>query len=427
MTETQSQAASKLTRWANVGERGAAVAFVGREAEIGVAIDQLATWHPGTSPGRTVVAQGAPGAGKTALLHEIGRRLSRRLPQATAIYRATPWRRHSVGNVLLSLAEQMMGASRDAFRTTAGTTTSIGAKAIALARHDRSQSRAPPSLACWDDLETLFAHQSQQAKPTLLMVDEIQRIGDDAETADLLFQLHDQTTFPVVLVCGGLSTSAARLREVGISRLVDANVLRIDALEPEQAERCLEQSLGMMADDVGISGHADHWARQLAPETGGWPQHVTSHIRAAAAALRASGRFAFDGGNLDSARRRAQADMRHYYEQRLETSRTDAAVVFAVHEAARQRETYADDAADVVGIVAATLSGQRRSSHEGRFPDGMRCVEKMLHAGVIAYAGSTSTSPICVPIPSMAAHIARALSAEQRTDILCTLGLSTDQ
>ena len=64
-----------------------------------------------------------------------------------------------------------------------------------------------------------------------------------------------------------------------------------------------------------------------------------------------------------------------------------------------------------------------RASHESRFPDGMRCVEQMLHAGVIAYAGSTTTSPLYVPIPSMAAHIASLLSAEQRTDVLRSLGL----
>ena len=423
MTEIQTQAASRLTRWANVGERGAAVAFVGREAEIDLAIDQLATWRPGTSPGRTVVAQGAPGAGKTALLHEIGQRLARRLPQANAVYRATPWGRPSVGNVLLALAQKMLGASEDASRITTETITSNGAKADALAHDGRPQSSAPPTLACWDDLETLFGHQAKQAKPTLLLVDEIQRIGDDDETADLLFHLHDQTTFPVVLVCGGLSTAAARLREVGISRLADGNVLRIDALAPEQAEQCLERSLGMMADDVGISGHADHWARQLAPATRGWPQHVTCHIRAAAGALRDSGRLAFDVDNLDDARRRAEADMRRYYEQRLETSRTDAAVVFAVQAAATRRETYAEDAADLVDTVAATLSGQRRSGHASRFPDGMGCVQQMLHAGVIAYAGSTTTSPLSVPIPSMAAHIASLLSAEQRVDILRTLGI----
>ncbi len=31
----------------------------------------------------------------------------------------------------------------------------------------------------------------------------------------------------------------------------------------------------MMAEDIGIAGHPDEWARHLAPRTHGWPQQVT--------------------------------------------------------------------------------------------------------------------------------------------------------
>ena len=91
MTGDRMDWGEKLARWANVGERGAPVAFAGREREIDFAISQLEAWRPGTTPGRTVVAQGAPGAGKTALLGEIARRLPERLPVAAAIYMPTPW------------------------------------------------------------------------------------------------------------------------------------------------------------------------------------------------------------------------------------------------------------------------------------------------------------------------------------------------
>ncbi len=417
MTQERDEASRNLTRWANIGERDAPTVFVGREQEIDLAISQLATWQAGASRGRTVVAQGAPGAGKTALLNEIGRRLGGRLPGAAAIYRVTPWSGRSVGSLLSSLAERMLGASQDAFRTTTGSRDSVGATAVAIARHDRVRSTAPPDLSCWDDLETLFAHEAHRAKPTLLLVDEIQRMGEAEEVRDLLYHLHDQTTFPVVLVCGGLSTSAAHLRELGLSRLADANVLRIGALESAEAEQCLEQSLRRMANEVGIEGHADHWARQLAPQTHGWPQHVTCHIRAAASALRASGRLAFDDANLEEARERAHANMQHYYEQRLDSAGMDATIVFAVHEAARGGQIHADDAADLVNRATPTLTGSRRSRHEARFPDAMDCVQRMLHAGVVAYSGNTATSTLAVPIPSLATYIASLLSREQRKQV----------
>ena len=422
MTPQRTDASAKLERWANVGERDAPAVFVGREREIDLAISQLATWQAGASRGRTVVAQGAPGAGKTALLDQIGRQLIERLPGAVAISRATPWNRRSARNVLHALAARMMGRAADEFRTTAGTESSIGARAVATARHSRSESTAPPELSCWDDLETLFSDQAGRAKPTLLLVDEIQRLGEDEETKDLLYHLHDQATFPIVLICGGLSTSAAHLRELGLSRLADGNVLRIGALTTEEAEQCLEESLRMMAEDVGIDGHPDHWARQLAPATHGWPQHVTCHIRAAAAALRAS-ELAFDAGNLHKAAALADAAMRDYYEQRLETSATDAMVVFAVHQSISRRPLRRTEAAAVVDSVRPLLGSADGEEHDRTFRHPRDCVERMIHAGVIAYAGATTTSSLSIPIPSMAGHVAGLLSADQREDVRRTLGL----
>ena len=419
----ETNASAKLERWANIGERSAPVAFVGRKREIDLVIAQLANWRPGLSAGRTVVIQGAPGVGKTALLHQIGRVLPGRLPNAVAIGRPTPWNRRSVGNVLRTLAAQMMRTTEDDFRTTTGTESFIGARAVATARHSRSRSTAPPELSCWDDLETLFANRAEQAKPTLLLVDEIQRIGHDEETKDLLYHLHDQTTFPVVLVCGGLSTSAAHLRELGLSRLADGNVLRIDALTTDEAEQCLEESLRMMADDVGIDGHADHWARQLAPATHGWPQHVTCHIRAAASALRTSKRLTFDDSNLNEAVALAEAAMRDYYEQRLEASATDAMIVFAVHQSISRRPVRRTEAIAVVDSVRPLLRAEAGDEHDRTFRHPRDCVERLLHAGVIAYAGATTTSSLSIPVPSMAAHVAGLLSAEQREEVGRALGL----
>ena len=421
MTQEKTKAAAKLQHWANVGERGPAVAFVGREQEIELAISQLATWRPGLTPGRTVVAQGAPGAGKTALLNEIGRRLPERLPNAVSIYLPTPWNQRSAPNVLQTLAARMMGTTGDEFCTTKGTQGSIGVRAIAAARLGRSQSTAPPDLSSWSDLETLFADQVGRARPTLLLVDEVQRMGDDQETVDLLYHLHDQTTFPVVLVCGGLSTSAAHLRGLGLSRLADGNVLAIDALSLVDAQECLEESLRMMAEDAGIEGHPDGWALRLAGATYGWPQHATCHIRGAAGAFQASGRLVFDDDNMAHAAALAAAAMRDYYEQRLEASRTDTSIVFAVHEVARRAPTDAAAAADVVDKVAATLSGNRRKLYEV-FPDALHCLHQMLHSGVIAYSGNTATSPLSIPIPSMADYVARQLPREQRNDVRRLLG-----
>ena len=427
MTRNQPEIAEKLVRWANVGERGAPVAFVGREREIDLALRQLTTWQPGTSPGRTIVAQGAPGAGKTALLGEIGKRLPAVVPDAGSIYLPTPWIDDDVQHVLEELAVAMMGVPADAFGTTRSSETSAGVRAIATARHGEFRSVVPPDLTTWSAFRRHFGSRSEQARPTVLLVDEIQRIGAHGATTNLLHHLHDQTAFPLLLVGGGLSTSAARLTEAGLTRLDETHVLRIDALTLDEARRSLEESLRIMADDVGgITGHPDQWARRLAPPTHGWPQHVTCHFRAAAEALLASRRLAFDDANLQRALTGAQANRRRYYDRRLEASRTHPMIVHAIHAAIRRGDVLRTDAMAIVDAVRSQLGPYEQEEHVGVFPRASDCVRQMLHAGVIAYGTTATTSPLSIPIPSMVAHIASLLPRERREEVRRMLDLAPD-
>ena len=422
MAQEHIEVSDKLDRWLNIGERDAPVAFTGRDREIALAIRQLTTWQQRTSRGRTVIALGAPGAGKTAMLYEIGRRLPEVRRDATAIYMPTPWVDEDVPGLIEELAIIMMGVDATTLRSTRTQVTTAGVKVMATMQHGEPRSESPPRLNTWSAFEQEFSSLAERARPTLLLVDEVQRMGTGEATRNLLYYLHDQSTFPVVLVCSGLSTSASHLRGLGLSRVDEGKVLHIQALDVSEAGRCLEESFSMMADDVGIEGHPDRWARQLASATHGWPQHITCHIRAVATALGSSGRLAFDGTNLDEARRMAAINMCQYYEQRLETSRTHATIVFAVQEATKDGKTQAEDAADVVERVVPTLSGSRRAQHIARFRDAMQCVQQMLHAGVVSYSGNTTLSPLTVPIPSLAAHVASLLSTEQRKGIRRLLG-----
>lgn len=417
------EAEEKLLNWAAIGERGDAVAFVGRRREIDLSIRQLATWRPQASAGQVVVVQGAPGAGKTALLGEIARRLPSVVPNAVSMYLPTPWADKDIPSLLERLAVHMMGIENDQLRTVTRAESVLGVKAAVTARQGRTQLVSPPALTTWAAFEGAFEAQSADARPTMLLVDEVQRLGDGEETKRLLFNLHDQTTFPLVLVCGGLSTSAARLMETGLSRLDVGRVLHIGALEVAEARQSLDESLQIMAADVGcIAGHPDQWARRMAGATQGWPQHITCHFRAAAAALLESRRLAFDDENLGRTLARAEANMRGYRDQRLTISQTHPMVAFAVHEAATRRDTTVDDAADVIDQVAAKLSGSSRTRHQARFPTGIHCLNQMLYAGVVAHANA-ARDKLCIPIPSMASHIGGLLAAEQREAVRRTLGL----
>lgn len=407
--------AEKLANWASMGDREAPVAFVGREPEIDMAIRQLATWRAGETPGRTIVAQGAPGAGKTALLREMARRLPEHMPDACAIYRPTPWSSRTVSNVLVALAERMMGASGDLLRTTVMREGTIGAKAIATASQTHSHTTAPAVLSTWDDFETLFTRQAAAAKPTLLLVDEIQRMDDDVETRELLYHLHGQTTFPILLVCGGLSVSASHLEGLGLSRLAEKCILHVAALTLDEARHSLEESLRILAEDVGgITGHFDQWARRLAPATHGWPQHITCHFQAAVRALLASDEPAFEGGSLRRALALAEADMRSYYDRRLEAARASPLIVYAVYKASRSNPVNRAEAMAIVSSVVPALDPHEREDHRASFHRSGECVDQMLYAGVLGHATASRRSPLGIPIPAMATHVASLLTEEEQ-------------
>ena len=414
--------AEKLANWASIGDREAPVAFVGREREIDLAVRQLATWRPGETPGRTIVAQGGPGAGKTALLREMARRLPERIPDAGAIYRPTPWSCRTVRNLLATLAERMMGIPGNPLGSTAHREGTNGAKPVATASQTHSRATAPAALSTWDDFETLFASQASAAKPTLLLVDEIQRMENDLETRELLYHLHGQTTFPILLVCGGLSVSASHLEGLGLSRLAEKSILHVAALTLDEAQQSLEESLRILAQDVGgIPGHFDQWARRLAPATQGWPQHITCHFQAAVRALLESDEPTFEDANLRRTVALAEVDMRSYYDRRLEAARTSPLIVYALYEATRTNPVNRADAMAIVNAVVPTLDPHEQEDHRASFRRSGECVDQMLYAGVLGHATASRRSPLSIPIPSMANHVANLLTEEERTRVRRTL------
>ena len=424
MERMRTGTAEKLANWAMTGERDAPVAFVGRTREIDFATRQLTTWRARTSRGRTIVIQGAPGAGKTALLGEIERRLPSVVPDSRSIYLETPWAPDDIPSILEALAVQMMDVAEDSFRTATRTATTVGVKTPLAAARGRSRILSPPGLTTWRAFEREFQERAAEARPTLLLVDEVQRLVDDDGTKQLLFNLHDQSTFPLILVCGGLSTSSAHLAQLGLSRLDATHVLHLDALTLAEARQSLEASLATMAEDVGgVPGPVDLWARRLARPTHGWPQHITCHFRSAAEALLASRRLTFDDDNLERALSRAAASTRGYYDLRLEASRTDESIVFAVHEAINDGPVRRRDAMAIIEAASAVLSSHEKADHDRNFADASECVDQMLSAGLIAYRTVGKSSTLGIPIPSMAKHVADLLSADHREAVRRALGL----
>ena len=67
----------------------------------------------------------------------------------------------------------------------------------------------------------------------LVLVDESQNLDDDA--GELIHALHTQSEFPFTLVCGGLSDTKDKLRDIGVSRLGGDAIVHIGTLTRDEA------------------------------------------------------------------------------------------------------------------------------------------------------------------------------------------------
>ena len=67
-------------------DRSAPVRFAGRQDEIGLILSRADRMGDDESAGLTVIVQGAPGAGKTALLNEVSKRFHDEAAHRVALY-----------------------------------------------------------------------------------------------------------------------------------------------------------------------------------------------------------------------------------------------------------------------------------------------------------------------------------------------------
>ncbi len=205
--------------------------------------------------------QGAPGAGKTAILSELERRWEAR--------------------IAILIAEAVRPGSSEGWRTTRTGDVSGGVGAgVACVGGRSGRSIAPDRVTLYTPRETLPPHK--WPRPVCLMVDEIQDV--DPEAKSLLRALHLGTMgLPVVAVYAGLGDSHDVLQDTGMTRVSQGAVHNIGTLAPEEAAEAVELMLDRFR--VDRTGAADGWPQRLAEVSERWPQHLHNGMRALAGAL----------------------------------------------------------------------------------------------------------------------------------------------
>ena len=149
------------------------------------------------------------------------------------------------------------------------------------------------------------------------MLDEVQSMRDlagQSEVSNLHQGIHG---LPIIPIFAGLLDSYDALRKHHISRMSSRRRVTLGALEQSEAENSVKRMLD--AFRVDSSNRCD-WARRIAGECGGWPQHLHTNLQALAKVLATNnGMLAPTDGDFARFVSEISATYRNeYYEDRLD-------------------------------------------------------------------------------------------------------------
>ncbi len=280
-------------------DRGPAKYFHGRK-QILRDFSELVERATQANSGTTFLIQGAPGAGKSALLAECER-----------LARDGKWETVKIDSVALWDPNELQQSlkSKSNLKVKGG---SAGVNIVGIGHAEISTGMLPPTV------KTLL----QKGKaPLLLTLDEAQVLGmkdefptDQINTVRHVFKaIHNgELDRPVILIAAGLGTTVEAFGKLGISRLAKQCLVELGALDKE-AERAVLHD--WFTKDGKAKGDTAVWIDAITQETHGWPQHILSYVAPALDQLHATkGRMTAKGLNavLEAGREERSA----YYNQR---------------------------------------------------------------------------------------------------------------
>ena len=293
-----------LRAFVREGDRNRARFFVGRETQIRdieqACADAFAGFRAGRPlAGTTRLIQGAPGAGKTALLSHIAGVAERVEKQRSGAWR---WflrqadEKESQPSVLLvdvsdlshparlvlRIAERLDPKKARKLRQTRSHSIGVQAGTDGFGASGGETVATAPPYAGFAELGALFPPKDWPG-PLCLMVDEVQTL--QAEQAPVLQSLHLATAgLPVVPVLAGLANARDVLARCGISRLNEDGVHTLGRLEAGEPAEAVRRMLDAYRVDIA-GADAGRWAERLEEHSDRWPQHLQNAMRSLAEEL----------------------------------------------------------------------------------------------------------------------------------------------
>ena len=344
-----------LARLAKSSDRASPTVFVGREEEFALLDDAVrgVLSCEGQAPrapplraqhdesGHTVLIQGVPGAGKTALLNEYATRLLMLPANVDAERPVTPvpLQLGTIDRTPAAIVQEIDRQFREfeasnewrgrVNRAVSGASLLGNALFAAFTKRDindfRPSAKSPDSLPI--ALEDYVAFRFDRSESTIvLLVDEAQNLPDTARVRDHLGVLHSGITgrTQVLLACFGLEDTTDRLRELGLSRLATGHTRSVGVLSDEEAKQTvtgtLEAALAELsfADDSPGKARRSRWidaaAATILAESANFPHHLVNGCRALAHLVLDEG---IGDVPAEKLRDQCRAHRREYYDARL--------------------------------------------------------------------------------------------------------------
>ncbi len=244
--------------------RGPAEYFHGREKIIHTftsALEHYRTHKRGT----IFLIQGAPGAGKTALIHECKKRVKKRW-QIADLYPNALWSPDDLSHCL---------RKKKSVRVT-GASAEVRVEKIIKASAGFSVDVNPITL-------TMIKILQDDRKPLLLILDEAQSLGSKGGIPDemrgvitsVLYKIHNgQLGRPVMLLAAGVGTAETAFNTLNISRFEDDCRVQLGCLDDES-------TCAVIRDFLVHKGHVNQpppsWVETIANQTHGWSHHIISY------------------------------------------------------------------------------------------------------------------------------------------------------
>ena len=396
------------------GDRERPDVFVGRGEPIAALTANLQNIEAaGGIRGATRVIQGAPGAGKTALLNELQARWESNAAAGTAqpplVLNVQPDAFSSRIGLVAELHRSMGGGDLELATGSESRDSRAGMRGFGVEGTRGTTSTravAGPEIT----FRTLRDRFPKWQRPIVLLVDEAQQIRPDAErteTADAtplnlaVAELHrGDHGLAILPIYFGLATTRAHIADLGASRLADEATHGLDALSEGESYRGAHETLAGYRP-LGSKQELRRWAQACADASDGWPQHLHNNIRACCETLADAGGDLGQGDLAAAMAKGAQMRQRYYDERSEAVGRHTAAAMQAVKDTASSGPMTERDILSLLRQELVQNDGipdtQASETAEALFA-------RILHAGLLHTIGGSPARYTC-PIPSFATYL----------------------